>query len=386
MASYPVLNPSIVLLAGEAGYMAYDPAKDFLHTLNPVASLIVELSDGSRTSEEIRKLLEPILPEDAAELLERWMHEAVAKGVLQESEAPASRPSEVPLSELRRIATRFGETNRLEVALLCWKAIVQRAPEDADAWFRLGNTAYWLERYPAARAAYAKYLEFHPEDERLQHLVLALGEDAPPPRAPNACVEQIYRQFAPRYDAHMREALNYEAPERLGAAIAAAVGARRRLSVLDLGCGSGLLGPELKQWAAELTGVDLSPEMIALAKGRGIYDQLDVAEITEWLESSAARFDLIAACECLEYFGDLTRVLSLAARRLNDNGILALTVERSKTYPFQLTKSGRYAHHADHLREAAAPAGLSVKWLRDEYLRMEYDQPAIGTYVVLGKA
>ena len=311
------------------------------------------------------------------------MCEAIVSGVLRSSETPTSRQSQVPLAELRRIAVRFGETNRLEAAMLCWTAIVQRAPDDADAWYNLGNTAYWLERYPAARVAYAKYLEFHPEDGRLQHLVLALGTDAPPSRVPNACIEQIYRQFAPRYDTFMRESLNYEAPDRLGAAIAAAVGERSGLGVLDLGCGSGLLGTRLKPWAEELGGVDLSPEMIALAKQRDIYDQLSVAEITDWLECAAARFDLIAACECLEYFGDLSRVVSSAARRLNQNGILALTVERSEIYPFQLTKSGRYAHHVDHLSEVAAQAGLSVELLRDEYLRMEYDQPAIGYYVIL---
>ena len=363
--------------------MAYDPATDLLHTLNPVASLIVELCDGSRTTEEIRQLVRPILSKDRTGHLERWMHEAILNGVLRSSEAPTSRESEITVAELRRIAIRFGDTNRLEAALLCWTAIAQRVPDDADAWYKLGNTAYWLERYPTARAAYAKYLEFHPEDGRLQHLVVALGTDAPPPRVPNLCVEQIYRQFAPRYDTFMRESLNYEAPERLGAAIAAAVGERRGLGVLDLGCGSGLLGPRLKPWAAELTGVDLSPEMIALAKQCGIYDRLEVAEITDWLECAAARFDLIAACECLEYFGDLSRVISSAARPLNQNGILALTVERSEIYPFQLTKSGRYAHHANHLGEAAAQAGLRVELLRDDYLRMEYDQPAVGYYVIL---
>ena len=45
----------------------------------------------------------------------------------------------------------------------------------------------------------------------------------------------------------------------------------------------------IKPRAAELVGVDLSPEMIELARARNIYDRLEVAEITAWLDQGDAR-------------------------------------------------------------------------------------------------
>jgi predicted TPR repeat methyltransferase len=141
----------------------------------------------------------------------------------------------------------------------------------------------------------------------------------------------------------------------------------------------------LKPWASVLVGVDLSPEMIALARNRNIYDRLEVSEITEWLGRSEERFDLIVACECLNYFGDLRTVISAAARRLNRNGILALTVERGDHHPFRLMDTGRYAHHPDHLRDAAAQCGMAVTRMDEGFLRLEYGAEVIGLYARLEK-
>ena len=40
--------------------------------------------------------------------------------------------------------------------------------------------------------------------------------------------------------------------------------------VLDAGCGTGLCGPGLRGRAGRLVGVDLSPEMLKRAAGRGV--------------------------------------------------------------------------------------------------------------------
>jgi predicted TPR repeat methyltransferase len=132
-----------------------------------------------------------------------------------------------------------------------------------------------------------------------------------------------------------------------------------------------------------MTGVDLSPEMIELARARNIYDRLEVAEITRWLAGNGDNFDLIAACDCLIYFGDLRQVVVPAAKRLAPGGVLAFTVERGDQYPFRLTDTGRYTHNAKHVREVADEAGLCVARLDEAYLRMEYGEEVTGLFVAL---
>ena len=78
----PALNPAIQLIQTENGYAAYDSSTEKLHELNPTASVIVELCDGSRSVEEICAFLAPMLPEASAEGVQRWIEEGVAAGLL----------------------------------------------------------------------------------------------------------------------------------------------------------------------------------------------------------------------------------------------------------------------------------------------------------------
>ena len=124
--------------------------------------------------------------------------------------------------------------------------------------------------------------------------------------------------------------------------------------------------------------------MIAQAQARGVYDALDAAEITAWLDRSITlQFDVIAACDSLIYFGDLQQVMEPAARRLAPRGLLAFTLERGKRAPFQLTDSGRFTHRSDHVRSAALAAGLVVARLDEATIRYEYGKAVVGLVVVL---
>ncbi len=163
------------------------------------------------------------------------------------------------------------------------------------------------------------------------------------------------------------------------------LGGRSELRVLDLGCGSGLAGVRFRPRAAHLAGIDLSPEMVELARGKNVYDWLEVAEITDWFRRNKDLFDLIVACDCLIYFGDMSQVALPAAQALRPNGIFAFTVEKGKKHPFALTDSGRYEHHPDHVKEVAAAAGLHIARIEEAFLRSEYGEDVTGIFAVLGR-
>jgi predicted TPR repeat methyltransferase len=144
-----------------------------------------------------------------------------------------------------------------------------------------------------------------------------------------------------------------------------------------------LAGVQFKAYSDSLVGVDLSPEMVEIARSRNIYDKLEVAEITEWLNRSAQSFDLIIACDTLIYFGDLSEIMMAAANRLNPGGLLAFTLERCDRGLFHLGDSGRFSHHRDHVRGAAEAANLGVALLQEGPLRMEYGEEVAGLFCCL---
>ena len=74
---------------------------------------------------------------------------------------------------------------------------------------------------------------------------------------------------------------------------------------VDLGCGTGGAGAWLKDYARSLTGVDLSENMIALARKKLLYQDLHVQSLNEYLQTSVKTFDLVVASDVLSYVGAL---------------------------------------------------------------------------------
>jgi len=379
----PALSPAILLSPVENGYVAYDTGADRLHELNPIASLIAELCDGSRTVEQIRAIVGPLLPDGRAAEIDRWIDEGIEAGLLSKSGSLSANARSLEPKELLELAKRLRDRGKVRTAFVCQQRAAQLAVNDAKAWKYLGELAHIIGRRDDARSAYEKYVALCPDDAEIRHLLVALRGDAPPPRVPDECIQQLYRKFSAFYESNMCDELHYEGPERMRNLLASVLGDRHDLTMLELGCGSGLVGMELKPRTASMLGVDLSPEMLELARERKIYDRLEVAEIADWLGKNQDQFDLIVACDTFIYFGDLREVMSLAAKRLNKGGVFAFTVERGDRHPFHLTDAGRYTHHPEYIRELAPAAGLTVARMEEGFLRMEYGVEVISLFVAL---
>jgi predicted TPR repeat methyltransferase len=379
------VKPGILLSPVEDGYVAYDPASDTLHQLNPLAALLAELCDGRRTAAEIRTLAGPLLPADRAGEIDQWMTTALQAGLLiPESGEAGAR--EFSAAELYDLVQRLKDHGKMQTAYICAKRVVELDPQDWQAWYLLADLCQYVGKRDEARDAYQKYFAAHPEDAEIEHLLIALKDEAPPERVSDRTIKHIYKGFARTFDGRLVDDLKYQGPERLIELVTSVFGNQGGLAIVDLGCGSGLAGQRLRPLASNLVGIDLSPEMLELARQRAIYDRLELAEITAWLESGSETFDLITSCDCLIYFGDLTRIAAAAAHRLRPNGVFAFTLERGQRPPFHLTDTGRYEHHPDHVQQVAAATGLDVAALREAFLRYEYAVEVIGLLAALRKA
>ena len=382
------LSPSVLLSPAENSYVAYDVRLDRLYRLNPTAALIVELCDGTRDLERLQADLEPLVGngwQGCQDWIDTALHDRL---VICASDAPpdAAELSPPDAATLSKQADRLQHRDRVLAAYLCRQRAAELAPDDADMWLQLGELAHIVGRRDEARIAYQHYLSQCPDDAEVAHLLTALRDAAPPPRVSDRCIEQLYSRFAPFYDENMTGELDYCAPDTLHDAVVAtlaALGPDRRLGVLDLGCGTGLSGELWRARAERLVGVDLSPEMILRALTRDVYDRLETAEITRWLDrETSERFDLIIACDTLIYFGDLAQVVAPAATHLKPGGLLGFTVERGDTHPFRLSDSGRFTHHRDHVSGVTTAAGLTLLSLSETVVRYEYGEPVTGLIAV----
>jgi predicted TPR repeat methyltransferase len=267
---------------------------------------------------------------------------------------------------------------------------VELSPSFATAWFALGTIRDRLGDRDGAIAAFEKVRDTDPQDYHGARLQLArLGSGDVTPAMSEAYVRRLFDQYAGRYDGALTDHLAYRGPALLREAIeAAARAAGRRLhfgSVLDLGCGTGLGGAAFRPLVDRLTGVDLSPAMIAHAEAKGLYDRLVAAELTGFLKDEAAgvaKYDLILAADVFVYVNDLVPIIAATARVLEPSGFLAFTVETHGGDGVKLLPTLRYGHGKAYLRRTLEDAGLSLVSVAEAAVRSEKGVPVDSLVVV----
>lgn len=290
------------------------------------------------------------------------------------------------------------------------------APGYAPAWLLLGRAREGLADPDGAREAYAAALGLDPQDVLGAGLHLArLGAGEGAVLTP-AYVRALFDGYAPRFERHLVEGLRYVGPALITDILPEEPA--RFPAVLDLGCGTGLAGAAIAHRAGHLTGVDLSPAMLALARGKGCYDRLVAGELGAFLAGEApASADLCIAADVFIYCADLAPVLARIGRVLRPGGWTAFTVQSPGACPFPLAgrggggsggttelhpapppppappregegsstptlgPDGRYAHPDAHLRAAAGKAGLTIAVMREDAVRFEGGGPVPGRVV-----
>jgi predicted TPR repeat methyltransferase len=263
-----------------------------------------------------------------------------------------------------------------------------QAPEFIAGWFLLGHAREQAGERRGAIEAYRRALALDRDDRLGAGLRLArLGEREASGAMPRAYVRMLFDQYAARFDGELRDALHYRGPELLRRSIDKVFGADRRFArVLDLGCGTGLMGEVMRGRTEELVGVDLSPAMLAAAEQRRIYDRLAIDDLVSFLATEERQFDLIVAADVFVYLDDLAPVLHLAAQRLAASGAIAFSVETHAGHGVILRDTLRFAHGEPHVRAAAAEAALDVAYLAKASTRIERNSPVEGLLAVLRAA
>ncbi len=268
---------------------------------------------------------------------------------------------------------------------ICRKAL-ESHPESADAHYALGISLERAKRTDEALSHLSEAVRLRPDaTEWRYHLAACQGSaSAAPPTAPVAYVTSLFDAYAARFDEHLVSNLQYRTPQHLWAAVQEL----RRDSfelVLDLGCGTGLCGEVFKTVADRLIGVDLSSEMITVARRRSIYEALHVSGIVEFLAGQNAACDLILAADVFVYVGDLSETFHRVSRALRPAGLFAFSVEANSGDTWTLGPTRRYSHGVPYLKQLASIHNFAERIVRPVVLRVDNGEDVQGLVVVLEK-
>ena len=105
----------------------------------------------------------------------------------------------------------------------------------------------------------------------------------------------VYEAWAPSYENDLVDGYGYTA-HRIAAAAMAAARPDRAASILDIGCGTGLVAVELAAHGfTTIDGLDASPRMLDRARAKGVYRDLIEGDVRRPDVIGSGRYDAVIA-------------------------------------------------------------------------------------------
>jgi predicted TPR repeat methyltransferase len=262
------------------------------------------------------------------------------------------------------------------------------------AWHLYGLAQEALGHKEEAATAWRQCLQLDPNDHFGARLDLArIGAMSAEDATSENFSGTLFDSYAERFDSHLTQALHYNAPTLLKAALARICDNAGRPfrfdTVLDLGCGTGLMGEAIRDEAGFLAGCDVSPRMIERARaklsadGQPLYDKLAVAGLTAFLTSRPDAFaDLVVAADVFVYLGELGPAFAQSARVLKRGGLFAFTVQSHGGEGVVVGEDRRFAHAEDWLRSKLEKTGFRILALEPASTRQDRGIAVPGLLVV----
>ncbi|MCB5200924.1 class I SAM-dependent methyltransferase [Neorhizobium sp. T786] len=262
---------------------------------------------------------------------------------------------------------------------------------DEEALAEAYNRALALEKagdIDAAVKAYQEVLSIDPEDHGGAAVrIAALGRGETPAKAPDAYVETLFDQHAESFEDILVEQLGYAVPVLVRQRLhELKLGPFKRM--LDLGCGTGLTGGTLRDMVDDITGIDISENMVEVAHEKDLYETLYVAEVEDFLEDNDDEpFDLVTATDVLPYLGALEPLFFGAAENMVAGGIFVFSSETLPDdifagRPYMVAPHQRFAHAETYVRERLAATGFEILEISDINVRMQDGNPTPGHLVI----
>lgn len=185
----------------------------------------------------------------------------------------------------------------------------------------------------------------------------------------------LFDTFAETYEKTLHD-INYAVVDKIAELYTPFKG-----KILDLGCGTGLLGVKIKNNDNQIYGVDISENMLKITVAKKIYTDLKNQDIREYLKNPHPKFDCAIAADVFCYFGDLADIFNAIYPTR-----LIFSVESSEnTENYVLQANGRYQHNPQHLKQILQSAGYIDVRAEPLVLRQENGKNIDG-YIFMAKS
>lgn len=265
------------------------------------------------------------------------------------------------------------------------------------ACYNLGSIYQKQQNIPQALTYYKKASIIKPEDSTCQYLIACLNNNQNNiQKAPSEYIENLFNSYAENFDAELLNNLNYKTHELLYKLFIASTNykSNNKLNILDLGCGTGLCGEAFKSLAINLTGVDISANMLEIASKKNIYNNLIKSDLDIFLKNKKLNithnFDLVILADVLVYYGELIPLFENIKHNLSENGYILFSTELLESNQgnlnYYLNKSGRYSHHIQYIKNIMQQYDFKIIKYSTEVIRTQNNINVLGVLFLVQSA
>ncbi len=299
------------------------------------------------------------------------------------SKAISLQPNDVYLYQ--NLGNVYRKLENYHEAISMYRKSLAIQPFNTEAYKNLCRTFYLMGNTDECIEVVKQWLEHEPENPTALHMYASYTRTNIPPRASDEYVRQTFDGFAASFDGVLRR-LDYKAPYLVQNALQQLKPDPEAWQVLDAGCGTGLCGALIRPNVKRLVGVDLSPNMLARAHAREVYDELTEAELTAFFSQAKNAYDAITCVDTFCYFGDLTQAAQTAVKALKPKGWFIFTLEKldeseATETGFRLNLHGRYSHTESYTCQTLTEAGFNIHNIEIAVLRKEGSDLVAGLVV-----
>ena len=274
------------------------------------------------------------------------------------------------------------EIERLGEAEASYTQALALKPDFAEVHYNLGGTLKKLGRLEEAEASYTQAIALKPDFIDAKHMLAALSGETTA-TAPRDYVERLFDNYAAKFESSLVDNLEYKIPRVITEMIIKDSKFDFLGNILDLGCGTGLFGLEIKQVCEYLEGIDLSEKMLDEAKKKNIYNKLINQDILAYLSNASLNFDYFVSTDVFVYIGDLSDVFRLIKSRNKTGGKLAFSTEDYDGDGFFLEQSGRYSHSKKYIESLCKKFSYKLLHFETQNLRKEKNKKISGGLYLL---
>ena len=271
---------------------------------------------------------------------------------------------------------------KFDKAIKTYKKARSLEPKNGMVYYNLANAFREQGKYKEALEYFKKSLYYEPDNLSAKHLIASLtGENTN--TAPREYVERLFDDFAVSFEETLIGDLGYNLPKTILEIVQKNYSSESLGIVLDLGCGTGLLGLEIRNYCKRLEGIDLSAAMLKEAEEKNIYDKLHQSEIIEYLASASLDFDYVISLDVFIYIGDLDKVFHLIKSRSKKTVKFVFSTEHTDKDGFHLEETGRYSHSKNYVQNLCRKYDCKLSYFSKTNLRKEKNNIIIGGIYVI---